>query len=62
MAEILESPAKPPHLSEEQQLEIINEIKPELLTALNEESFLSDHITCDLMISLHTIPQLHLII
>ena len=42
MAEIFESPAKPPHLSEEQQLEIINEIKPKLLTALNEESFLSD--------------------
>ena len=38
MVDIFESPTK---VSEEQQFEIINILKPKLLTALNEESFLS---------------------
>ena len=38
MVDIFQSPTK---VSEEQQFEIINNLKPKLLTALNEESFLS---------------------
>ena len=42
MVEIFQTPAKLSNLSEERQFEMINNIKPKLMTALNEGSYLSD--------------------
>ena len=42
MVEIFQAPMKPSHLSEERQFEMINAIKPKLMTALNKGLFLSD--------------------